>query len=111
MRPRLILVLGLLCAVVLLGWTPRVAAQNAAAGQTRPRLQCQQNFKAMDTDHNGQVSEQEFMAFSHRRANAAQMFQTMAQGKGYITENEFCAGKGGGRGRGQGRGGKRQGGM
>lgn len=110
---RLTLMLALLCAVVLMVGTPWSAAQTTSTGQTRPRLQCQERFKAMDTDHNGQVNEKEFMAVPHYRANAAQRFQTMAQGKGYITQDEFCANKGGGGGgRGHGyHGGRGQGGM
>jgi hypothetical protein len=90
-----ILLLSLVLACVLIFGTSISMAQNST-GQARPRLQCQERFKAMDTDHNGQVSEAEFMAVGHRRTNAMQMFQQMAQGKGYITQNEFCANKGGG---------------
>jgi hypothetical protein len=45
------------------------------------------------------------LAAPHRRGNAEQMFKTMdVNGHGYITKDEFCAGKGMGRGMGQGRG-------
>ncbi len=107
-RTTLLLILAF--AGVLMVWTSCLAAQSST-GQNQPRLQCQQRFSAMDTDHNGQVSEAEFMAVPHRRVNAKQMFQSMARGKGYITQAEFCANKGlGGRG-GNGRGGKGQGRM
>lgn len=111
MQHRLTLAVGLLCAAVLMLWTPWAAAQGSTSGQARPRLQCQENFKAMDSNHDGKVSEQEFMAFPHRRSNANQIFQSMAQGKGYITQSEFCANKGGGWGRGRGGQGRGQGGM
>jgi hypothetical protein len=99
--------LFLVSTAALIVWTNFSLAQKSS-NQARPRLQCQERFNAMDTDHNGQVSEAEFMAVVHRRTNAMQMFQQMAQGKGNITQNEFCANKGGGvRGRqgGRGRGG------
>ncbi len=108
MLHRLTLAVGLAGAAVLMFWTPWAAAQGSTANQTRPRLQCQENFKAMDSNHDGKVSEQEFMAFPHRRANADQIFQSMAQGKDYVTQDEFCANKGG-RGWGRGRGGKGRG--
>lgn len=101
-----IMLLSLMMAAVLIVWTNFSLAQNSTK-QARPRLQCQERFKAMDTDHNGQVSKAEFMAAGHRRTNAMQMFQQLAQGKDYITQDEFCANKGGG-GRGW-RGGRGQG--
>jgi hypothetical protein len=102
-----ILLLSPMVVALLIVWTHFSLAQNST-NQARPRLQCQERFNAMDTNHNGQVSEAEFMAVGHRRTNAMQMFQQMAQGKGYITQNEFCANKGGG-GRGRNGGGGRGG--
>jgi EF hand len=97
-----ILLVTLASVAVLAAWTT-CPAQQASSNQVRPRLLCQERFTAMDTNHDGKVSEAEFMAVPHRRTMAAQMFQTMSQGKGYVTRDEFCANKGGGGGKGQGR--------
>jgi hypothetical protein len=99
-----ILLVTLALVAVLTAWTT-CPAQRAPSNQVRPRVQCQDRFTAMDTNHDGKVSEAEFMAVPHGRAMATQRFQMMSQGKGYITQDEFCANKGGGGGgRGGGKG-------
>jgi len=70
------------------------ADQSSTATQTRPMMQCQQRFASMDADHNGQVTKEEFMAGGQHGPNAEQVFGSMAQGEGYITQEEFCANKG-----------------
>lgn len=70
----------------------------------RPYLQCQDNFKAMDTDGDGRVSMQEFRAVKHRRGNADKIFKSRDANKdGFLTMEEFCSDKGRGTGQGKGR--------
>jgi hypothetical protein len=66
---------------------------------------CQQRFDAMDTNHDGVVTKEEFMAAPHHKGNAEQMFKAMdLNGDGPLTKDEFCSGKGMGRGAGKGMG-------
>jgi hypothetical protein len=46
-------------------------------GQNAPRLGCQQRFDALDTNRDGQVTNDEFLAAPHQRGNAEQMFKAM----------------------------------
>jgi hypothetical protein len=101
--------------VVLVGWATvffiagMVFAQGQG-GQGAPGPKCQNRFDAMDTNHNGELTKEEFMAASHARRNPEQVFKALdLSGRGYITKDEFCSGKGMGRG-GSGKGmGKSQG--
>lgn len=67
-------------------------------GQERstPRMQCEEQFAAMDVNSNGKVSRDEFMAFSHRVASDLEAtFKSMdTDGDTILTNDEFCA-KGG----------------
>jgi len=77
--------------------------------QDASRLGCQERFDAMDTNKDGKVSKDEFLAAPHYKDNAEQMFKAMdVNGRGYVTKDEFCSGKGMGMGKGMG-GGMRQG--
>ena len=70
-----------------------------------PMMGCQQRFDAMDTNKDGKVSKDEFLAAPHQRDNPEQMFTAMdVQKRGYLTKDEFCSGKGMGMGEGMGRG-------
>ncbi|HQN20250.1 MAG TPA: EF-hand domain-containing protein [Syntrophobacteraceae bacterium] len=99
---------------VLVGWVSvffiagSVLAQGGGqgkGGQGPPMLGCQQRFDAMDTNKDGQLTKEEFMANPHHRGNPEQMFNAMdVNGKGYLTKDEFCSGKGTGQGQGMGRG-------
>jgi hypothetical protein len=40
-------------------------------------LGCQDRFDSLDTNKDGQVTKEEFMAAPHYRGNAEQMFKTM----------------------------------
>ena len=74
-------------------------------GQGAPSLGCQERFDAMDTNKDGKVSKDEFLAAPHYKDNAEQMFKAMdVNGRGYVTKDEFCSGKGMGRGTGGGMG-------
>lgn len=73
--------------------------------QGAPMMGCQQRFDAMDTNKDGQVSKDEFMAAPHQRDNPEQMFTAMdVHKRGYLTKDEFCSDKGMGMGKGMGRG-------
>ena len=65
-----------------------------AGGQGAGQMMgCQQRFDAMDTNKDGQVSKDEFMAALHHRDNPEQMFKTMGvNNNGYMTKEEFCSG-------------------
>ena len=70
-----------------------------------PMMGCQQRFDSLDTNKDGQVTKEEFMAAPHHRGNAEQMFKTMdATGDSSLTQDEFCSGKGMGQGMGKGMG-------
>ena len=73
-------------------------------GQGAPRMGCQERFDALDTNHDGKLTLEEFMAAPHNGGDAEQKFKAMdVNGHGYITKEEFCSGRGMGR-RGMGRG-------
>ncbi|SPF47445.1 Putative signal transduction protein with EFhand domain (modular protein) [Syntrophobacter sp. SbD1] len=72
-------------------------------GQSAQRMGCQERFDALDTNHDGKLTLEEFMAAPHDKGNPEQMFKTMdVNGHGYITKEEFCSGQGMGRRRGKG---------
>jgi hypothetical protein len=101
--------------VVLVGWMTMFLIAGIAyaqgGGQGKggqgggPMMECQQRFDAMDTNKDGQVGKEEFLAAPHHRDNPEQMFKELdVKGRGYLTRDEFCSGKGMGRGMGQGQG-------
>ncbi len=70
-----------------------------------PMMGCQQRFDSLDTNKDGQVTKEEFIAAPHHRGNAEQMFKTMdVNGDSSLTKDEFCSGKGMGQGMGSGQG-------
>ena len=59
----------------------------------------------MDTNKDGKISKDEFLAAPHQRDNPEQMFKAMdVNGDGYLKRDEFCSGKGMGMGKGMGQG-------
>jgi hypothetical protein len=84
-----------------------LALAQGRQGASKPG--CQERFDAMDTNKDGKVSKDEFLAAPHYKGNAEQMFKAMdVNERGYVTRDEFCSGKGMGMGKGMG-GGMRQG--
>jgi hypothetical protein len=70
--------------------------------QGPPRWGCMKRFSQLDTNHDGKLTKKEFMAAHHWRHNPEKVFNAMdVHGRGYVTVQEFCAGKGAGRGMGQ----------
>ncbi len=99
-RFKLVVMVGL---VTVFSIAAMVSAQGQSGqgkgGQSAPRLGCQERFDAMDTNHDGKLTKEEFMAAPHRGCDPEQMFTAMdGSGRGYITREEFCSGKGMGRG-------------
>lgn len=82
--------------------TPVVPQQEftPAAGTSQPpAMRCAQNFRVFDANHDGRVSKPEFLAHPHLRANAEQIFAARdSNGDGFLTEAEFCSGRGRGMG-------------
>jgi len=69
------------------------------------KMQCEQRFEMLDTDHDGQVTKDEFMSVGHRQGDAEELFtQRDADANGVLTKEEFCAHPGRGHGPGYGKG-------
>ncbi|MGO9018969.1 MAG: EF-hand domain-containing protein [Syntrophobacteraceae bacterium] len=97
---KLVVLAGLVTVFLIAG----AAFAQWQGAQGSPRMSCQERFDALDTNHDGKLTLEEFMAAPHRRGNPEEMFKAMdVNGHGYITKDEFCSGRGRGRG-GMGRG-------
>jgi Ca2+-binding EF-hand superfamily protein len=99
----------ILAGLIITGMSGGVSAadQNQARepGQPVPRMMCQDRFDGMDTNHDGMVTEEEFMAVPHPGGHSEEVFKSRdANGDGSLSKDEFCAGKGKGRGMGKGTG-------
>ena len=78
-------------------------SQMGQPGQPAPGMMCQDRFDAMDTNHDGAVTKEEFMAVSHPGGRGEDVFKSRdTNGDAALTKDEFCAGKGNGRGMGKG---------
>ena len=90
-RFKLALAMGLVTIFLTIG----MAFGQGNGSQGPPRFGCQTRFDTMDTNHDGKLTKEEFMAAPHWRNNPEQAFDTMdVNREGYITKAEFCAGKG-----------------
>jgi len=103
---KLVGLIGLVTVFFIAGMAFAQGGGQGKGGQgAAPMMGCQQRFEALDTNKDGQVSKDEFLAAPHQRDNPEEMFKAMDVNKhGYLTKDEFCSGKGMGRGMGKGRG-------
>lgn len=93
----------IICALVFMvlvgsGW---VAAQTTPSQQAQPgpRMMCSDRFDALDANHDGVVTKEEFMAAGHGGGRPEEVFKSRdANNDGQLTRDEFCAGKGKGQG-------------
>jgi hypothetical protein len=103
---KLVVLVGLMTVFFIAGIAFAQGGGQGKGGQgAAPMMGCQQRFDSLDTNKDGQVTKEEFMATPHQRGNPEQMFKTMdANGDGSLTKDEFCSGKGKGMGKGMGQG-------
>jgi hypothetical protein len=103
---KLVVAVGLVTVFFFAGIAFAQSGGQGKGGQgAAPMMGCQQRFDAMDTNKDGQVSKDEFLAAPHQRENPEQMFKARdVNGRGYLTKDEFCSGKGMGMGKGMGTG-------
>jgi hypothetical protein len=81
-----------------------MASLSFAENVLPPKLECQENFKAMDTNNDKVLSKQEFMAAPHGHMKSPEhMFTSWDTNKDQRLDlDEFCAHAGEGMGRGKG---------
>jgi hypothetical protein len=81
-----------------------MASFSFAANVPPAKMECQENFKSMDTNNDQAVSKDEFLAAPHGHMKSPeQMFTSMdTNGNKSLDVNEFCAHTGKGIGRGKG---------
>ena len=103
---KLVVLVGLVTVFFIAGIAFAQGGGQGKGGQgAAPMMGCQQRFDSMDTNKDGQVTKDEFLAAPHQRGNPEQMFKAMdVNGRGYLTKDEFCSGKGMGMGQGMGKG-------
>jgi hypothetical protein len=103
---RLVVLVGLVTVffIAIIAFVQGCGQDKGSQGAA-PMIGCQQRFDSMDTNKDGKVSKDEFMAAPHQRDNPEQMFKAMdVNGDGNLTRDEFCSGKGMGMGKGMGQG-------
>ncbi len=104
-RLKLVVLVGLVTVFFIAGMAFAQGGGQGKGAQGAPRLGCQERFDSLDTNKDGQVSKEEFLAAPHHRDNAETMFKAMdANGDDSLTKDEFCSGKGKGMGKGMGQG-------
>jgi hypothetical protein len=103
---KLVVLVGLVTVFFIGGIAFAQGGGQGKGGQgAAPMTGCQQRFDSLDTNKDGQVTKEEFMATPHQRGNPEQMFKTVdVNGDGSLTKDEFCSGKGKGMGKGMGQG-------
>ena len=75
-----------------------MAFAQGQGGHGASRMSCQERFDSLDSNHDGKLTKEEFMAAPHHRGDPEEMFKAMdVNGHGYITKEEFCSGRGRGR--------------
>jgi len=79
--------------------------QQGQGAQGKPRMMCQDRFTSLDKNTDGQVGRDEFMSVPHRRGNADAVFNGRdVNADGYLTQEEFCGGRGMGKSMGMSKG-------
>jgi Ca2+-binding EF-hand superfamily protein len=83
--------------------TAQEQSQTNQQTQRRPLMRCQERFDAMDTNRDGVVTMEEFLAVRHRGGRAEEIFKARdSNGDGQLSKEEFCAARGKGAGRAKG---------
>ena len=97
---KLVVLVSLVTLIFSGGMTFAQGGGQGKGGQgAAPMMGCQQRFETLDTNKDGQVTKEEFLAAPHHRGNPEQVFNSMdVNGQGYLTKDQFCAGKGMGQG-------------
>jgi len=88
---KLVVLVGLVTVFLIAG----MAFAQWPGGQGSPSMGCQDRFDALDINHDGKLTKEEFMADPDHKGNAEEKFKAMdVNGHGYITKEEFCSGQG-----------------
>jgi hypothetical protein len=96
---RLVVLVGLVTVFFIVGIAFAQGSGQGKGGQGAPMTGCQQRFESMDTNQDGKVTKEEFMAAPHGGGYPEQMFNAMdANKQGNLTKDQFCSGKGMGKG-------------
>ena len=103
---KLVVLVGLVMVFSIYGIAFAQGGGQGRGGQgDGPVMGCEQRFDTMDTNKDGKVGEDEFLAAPHHRDNPEQMFKARdVNGDGHLTKDELCSGKGMGMGKGMGGG-------
>jgi hypothetical protein len=93
---KLVVLVGLVTVFFTAGIAFAQSGGQSMGGQGAASMTgCQQRFDAMDTNKDGQVSKDEFLAAPPEWDNTEQRFQAMdVNGHGYLKKAEFCSSKG-----------------
>lgn len=68
---------------------------NCLAGQSQAGARCEARFDALDANHDGKVTLQEFQRSTSNDSKAEKVFQSRdSNGDGVVTKEEMCFAKG-----------------
>lgn len=97
---RLVVLVGLVTLFIMAGTTFAQGGGQGKGGKgAAPGMGCHQRFDTLDTNKDGQVTKEEFLAAPHHKRDPEQVFNSMdVSGQDYLTKDQFCAGKGMGQG-------------